>query len=97
MYDAGSIAVVQQVCEYLGGSRTTSACGRCWRESWSPDSTGKVWTFKLRQGVTFNNGSPFSADDVVFTFKLLADPKTGSSGAVQLRERAGAVRGREGR
>ncbi len=42
----------------------------------SPD--GKVWTFTLRSGVAFSNGQPFTADDVVYTFKRLQDPKVGS-------------------
>ena len=79
MYDAGSIAVVQQVCEYLVWVENDLSLRPVLAQSWSPDSTGKVWTFKLRQGVTFNDGSPFGADDVVFTFKLLTDPKTGSA------------------
>ncbi len=28
-----------------------------------------TWEFKLRQGVTFHDGTPFTADDVVFTFE----------------------------
>ena len=46
-------------------------------ESWtySPDLT--EWTFKLRQGVKFHDGSPFTADDVVFTIKRIkADATT---------------------
>jgi peptide/nickel transport system substrate-binding protein len=39
---------------------------------------GKVWTFTLRNGVTFSNGSPFTADDVVYTFDRLRDPNVGS-------------------
>ena len=35
-------------------------------ESWTVDDT--VWTFKLRPGVKFSDGSPLTAEDVVFTF-----------------------------
>ena len=28
-----------------------------------------TWRFKLREGVTFHNGNPFTADDVVYSFK----------------------------
>ena len=35
-------------------------------KSWTVN--GNVWTFKLRPGVKFSDGSPFTADDVVFTF-----------------------------
>ncbi|WP_459616309.1 ABC transporter substrate-binding protein [Bordetella sp. 2513F-2] len=35
-------------------------------ESWTVD--GNVWTFKLRKDVKFSDGSPFTADDVVFTY-----------------------------
>ena len=40
----------------------------------------QAWNLKkIRKGITFNNGAPFSADDVVWTFKLLLNPKTASS------------------
>src|ERR1035437_4851785 len=35
-------------------------------ESWKVD--GNVWLFKLRANVKFSDGSPFTADDVVFTY-----------------------------
>ncbi|NYT62602.1 ABC transporter substrate-binding protein [Alcaligenaceae bacterium] len=35
-------------------------------ESWVVD--GDVWTFKLRPGVKFADGSPFTAEDVLFTY-----------------------------
>ena len=38
----------------------------CLAESWTADGT--TWTFKLRPNVKFADGSPFTADDVVFTY-----------------------------
>jgi peptide/nickel transport system substrate-binding protein/oligopeptide transport system substrate-binding protein len=42
---------------------------------------GTVYTFKLHQGVKFQNGRELTADDVVYTMTRLLDPKTGSPGA----------------
>src|SRR5215831_10011439 len=46
--------------------------------SWTASDDLKVWTFKLREGVKFHNGRPFSADDVVATMTRILDPATGS-------------------
>jgi peptide/nickel transport system substrate-binding protein len=37
-------------------------------ESWTESPDGLVYEFKLRQGLTFHNGDPFSAEDVPFSF-----------------------------
>ena len=37
---------------------------------------GKTVTVRLRSGIFFHDGSPLSADDVVFTYRALLDPKT---------------------
>jgi peptide/nickel transport system substrate-binding protein len=37
-----------------------------------------TWEFKLRQGVKFHNGDPFTAEDVKFTFERVLDPATKS-------------------
>src|SRR5438552_5394228 len=39
--------------------------------SWSSNAAATIWTYKLRQGVKFQNGQAMSADDVVATFKRL--------------------------
>jgi peptide/nickel transport system substrate-binding protein len=48
-------------------------------ESWKHNGDGTIWTFKLRSGVTFHNGATMTADDVVYTFQQLADPKNASN------------------
>ncbi|OGW97631.1 MAG: hypothetical protein A2Z81_09940 [Omnitrophica WOR_2 bacterium GWA2_45_18] len=49
-------------------------------KSWQVSSDGLVWTFFLREGVRWNDGAPFSADDVVFTFNdLIYNPRIPSS------------------
>ncbi len=40
-------------------------------QSWDVQDDGKTWIFHLRDDVKFNDGHPFTADDVVFTFNQL--------------------------
>jgi peptide/nickel transport system substrate-binding protein len=44
-----------------------------------------TWEFKLRRGVRFHNGDPFTAVDVKFSFERYLDPKTKSTSAPILR------------
>jgi len=46
--------------------------------SWEVSADGKVWTFYLRQDVKWHDGVPFTADDVVFTFNAILNPKVNS-------------------
>jgi hypothetical protein len=41
--------------------------------SWAPLEGGKGWRFKLRPGVKFHDGTPFTADDVVFNVSRALD------------------------
>ncbi|HSF30523.1 MAG TPA: ABC transporter substrate-binding protein [Candidatus Tectomicrobia bacterium] len=40
----------------------------CLAESWTESPDGLLYEFKLREGVTFHNGTPFTAEDVKFSF-----------------------------
>jgi peptide/nickel transport system substrate-binding protein len=44
-------------------------------ESWSVSNDGRQYTFKLRQGVTFHDGTPFNAEAVKWNFDRLKDPQ----------------------
>ena len=46
---------------------------------WSASNGGKTWTFSLRPNVKFHDGSPMTADDVVYTFQEQANPKNASN------------------
>ncbi len=52
-------------------------------ESWAQKDP-LTWEFKLRQNVKFHDGQDFTADDVVYSFKRLLDPKTGATRAALL-------------
>ena len=42
-------------------------------ESWEHSPDGKVWTFHIRHGVTWQDGQPLTAQDVAFTFNYVVD------------------------
>lgn len=47
-------------------------------ESWSANPELTEWTFRLRAGLSFHDGTPCTAKDVAATFKTILDPKTAS-------------------
>ena len=47
-------------------------------ESWTRSSDGLQYTVKLRPGLTYSDGEPFTSADVVFTFDALYDAVAGS-------------------
>lgn len=47
-------------------------------EDWTISEDGTVFTFQLREGLTWQDGEPFSADDVAFTFEYILTRDTGA-------------------
>jgi peptide/nickel transport system substrate-binding protein len=45
---------------------------------WQESEDRLSWTFTLREGITFHDGTPFAAEDVVSTFERILDPQVGS-------------------
>lgn len=71
MVDLASYGLAAQSFEFLCAPNSTAtdiAPGLA--EKWST-TDGKVWTFNLRKNVTWQDGSPFSATDVVATMERL--------------------------
>lgn len=48
-------------------------------ETFDPNKTADEWTIRMRDGVTWHDGSPLTADDLIYTLQQVADPKLGSS------------------
>ncbi len=53
-------------------------------KSWEASADGRTYTVQLRRGLRFSDGSPFTANDVLFTFQVLQDPKSGAIQADQV-------------
>jgi peptide/nickel transport system substrate-binding protein len=67
--DGESIRAISQVFEtlvFLEPGTTDPVPGLA--ESWEPNADGTVWTFKIRDGVTFHDGEPLNAEAVCFNF-----------------------------
>jgi peptide/nickel transport system substrate-binding protein len=77
--DQGGLSVLSQSGEFLNFSDSKLNLQPVLAESWEPNDDASVWTFKLRQGVKFQDGTPFVARDVVGTFDRLSNPKTGGN------------------
>ena len=77
--DQGGLDMLAQTGEYLCLSGQTLQLQPVLATSWSANSAGDVWTFKIRQGVKFHNGASLTADDVVYTYQLHANPTSGSN------------------
>ena len=79
--DEGGAGLLGSTGEFLSFSNEKLELEPRIAESWEPNDDGTVWTFKIRQGVTFHNGSPLVANDVKETFDKLINPDGGSANA----------------
>lgn len=50
-------------------------------ESWDFDESTNTYSFVLREGLTFHDGEPLTAEDVKFTIEAIKDPANGSENA----------------
>ena len=84
MQDLASYGVAAQSFEFLctlNAKATDIAPGLA--EKWTPNADNTVWTFNLRKGVTWQDGTPFTAADVVATMeRLIAAGNAGLKGVI---------------
>ncbi len=90
--DDASVAI-----RYLTGgvlvrmNRQTQALEPELAQSWKVSKDGKQITFKLRSGISFSDGTPFSAEDVAYTVQQLMDPNLHSPTGDSFRSGPGNV------
>lgn len=80
--DLGRLTILGLCGEYLAFSDQNLALRPVLATSWTPNADGSVWTFKIRQGVKFSDGTAMTVDDVVQTFNHLADPAVKGNAAL---------------
>ncbi|MEV7149265.1 ABC transporter substrate-binding protein [Streptomyces sp. NPDC093084] len=95
-YDGTAIALYQLVAEYLIWLDKDFKLVPRLATKWTSDATGRRWTFTLREGVTFSDGTKLDAATVQASFDRLLDPKSKSAAlsAFDTVLKAGGVRAR---
>jgi peptide/nickel transport system substrate-binding protein len=74
--DNGSIWVIYQMFDQLTTvNEDSSGVAPSLAESWEISPDGTIYTFTIKQGVKFHDGSPMTMDDVVFSLERVFDPK----------------------
>jgi oligopeptide transport system substrate-binding protein len=95
--DIYSLAVGQQLFDGLVQFDHTLSITPALAQFWVASRDGLTWTFTLRKGAKFHHGREVTADDVVYSFTRLVDPRIRSGGADHFMGIQGVQEFREGR
>ncbi len=95
--DIYSLSVSQQIFDGLVQFDQTLTPVPALAQFWKASRDGLTWTFTLRKGVRFHNGRELTADDVVYSFTRLLDPRVRSGAADLFVNIRGAADYRAGR
>lgn len=79
MSAAGGVCLFTQTGEYLSLSNGQPELTPMLATGWQPNDDASIWTFSIRDGVTFNDGTPLTARDVAATFNRISDPDLGAT------------------
>ena len=88
--DAGSASVLAQVFEGLTAFDASGGVQPALAQSWSVSDDGRKIIFQLRPGLTYSDGQPIRAQDVVDSWLALLNPARPSPLATLLGDVAGA-------
>jgi peptide/nickel transport system substrate-binding protein len=73
--DGESVNTLTQICEGLVRFKSgTSEIEPCLAESWEISEDGLRYTFRLRSGVVFHDGTPLDAEAAAWSFRRQMDP-----------------------
>ena len=70
-----SFEVLENVFDTLVQPDANLEMGPGLAERWEVSPDQRTWTFHLRDGVTFHDGTPFTSDDVVYSYRRIIDEK----------------------
>ncbi len=86
MQDLGAYGVISQSFEFLATlGEGVEPLGPGLAESWVPNDDGSVWTFQLRKGVKWQDGSDFTSADVAATMDRLVEAgNAGLKGVIEV-------------
>ena len=76
--DTTSAGIVVEIFSGLVGLSTDLELVADLAETWEIDSTGTIYTFKIRENAKFHNGKNVTADDVKWSFERSASKETAS-------------------
>jgi len=84
MQDLGAYGLIAQSFEFLATLGDDGKIAPGLAESWEPNETADVWTFQLRQGVKWQDGSDFTSADVAATMdRLVVAANSGLDGVIE--------------
>ncbi|MGH7347524.1 MAG: ABC transporter substrate-binding protein [Candidatus Rokuibacteriota bacterium] len=95
--DVYSLSISQQIFDGLVQYDHALTIVPALAEFWRASRDGLVWTFTLRRGARFHHGREVTAEDVVYSFARILDPKTRSGAAELFLNVRGAREFRDGR
>lgn len=72
-----AVAMYENVTQLNGGFELENMLA----EELTPNADGTEWTLRLKKGLEFHHGKSVTADDVIFSYQRIMDPKTGALAA----------------